>query len=220
MQIASDNLPISVTAGTALAALTLATLAARRVSWRTLVQDPAVFHRWAICAVSLMVLWSIRTDVPVAPGLHVLGVTTVTLVLGVAPAALVTLLAQVVTSGTAGDLFAVPANWLASSVVPIACTEAWRRVVLRVLPADPFAFIFGSGFFGAALAAIVAYLATLSLGPSSMFGQDAVPSWSAFLLLVGFPEAFINGAIVTLLVVYIPDQMAGFHPAYRARRPL
>jgi len=209
-----------VAAGTALAALTLAALAARRVPWRTLVQDTAASHRWAICAVSLMVLWSIRSDVPVAPGLHILGVTTVTLVLGVAPAALVTLLAQVVTSGIGGDLFAVPANWLASSVVPIACTEVWRRVVLRALPADPFAFIFGSGFFGAALAATVAYFATLTLGPPSMFGQDAVPSWGAFLLLVGFPEAFINGAIVTLLVVYIPDQMAGYHPAYRARRPL
>jgi uncharacterized membrane protein len=72
-------------AGSGAATLLLAGAAGRRVRWRTLLQDPAAIHRWAICAVSLMVLWSIRTHVPVAPGRHSLGVTTVTLVLGVSP---------------------------------------------------------------------------------------------------------------------------------------
>jgi len=220
MQIDSDNLSLIALTGTGLATLSLAAMAARRVHWRTLAQDPVAFHRWAICAVSLMVMWSIRTHVPVAPGLHVLGVTTVTLVLGVCPAALVTLLAQVVIGVIGGDIAGIPSNWLASSAIPIACTEGWRRLVLRWLPPDPFAFIFGSAFFGAALAAATAYLVTMVLGPPAIFGDGAVTSRGAFLLLVGFPEAFINGAIVTLLVVYVPDQLAGYDPAYRARRPL
>lgn len=207
-------------AGSGAAALLLAGAAGRRVRWRTLLQDPVAIHRWAICAVSLMVLWSIRTHVPVAPGLHILGVTSVTLVLGVSPAVLVTLLAQVVTGALSGDLAGIPWNWIASAAIPIVCTEAWRRLVLRILPPDPFAFIFGTAFFGAAVATMAGYLVLILLGPPAMFGQGAVPSWGAFLLLVGFPEAFINGAIVTLLVVYVPDQLAGYDPAYRTRRPL
>jgi len=220
MQIASANVSMLALAGSGAATLLLAGAAGRRVRWRTLRRDPTAIHRWAICAISLMVLWSIRSDVPVAPGLHILGVTTVTLVLGVPSAALVTLLAQAVTGALSGDLASVPCNWLASAAIPIACTEAWRRLVLRMLPPDPFAFIFGSAFFGAALAAAVAWLVIMLVGPPAMFGQGAVPSRGAFLLLVGFPEAFINGAIVTLLVVYVPDQLAGYDPAYRARRPL
>ncbi len=220
MQIDSDNLSLFVVAGSGLGAIAVAAMAARRVSWRKLIQEPVAFHRWAICAVSLMVMWSIRTDVPVAPGLHVLGVTTVTLVLGVSPAALVTLLAQGVTSAMAGDVIGIPSSWLASSVVPIVCTEAWRRLMLRLLPPNPFAFIFGSAFFGAAIAAAAACLVTMLLGPPAMFGDAAVQSWGAFLLLLGFPEAFINGTIVTLLVVYVPDQLAGYDPVYRVRRPL
>jgi uncharacterized membrane protein len=220
MQIDSDNLSIATLAASGVATLGLAALAARRVRWRTLSQEPPAFHRSAICAVGLMVIWSIRTDVPVAPGLHVLGVTTVTLVLGVSPAALVTLLAQAVTGAIGGDLAGIPANWLASSAIPIALTELWRRLVLRLLPPDPFAFIFGSAFFGAAIAVAAAYLVALALGQSALFGAGAVPSWGAFLLLVGFPEAFINGTIITLLVVYVPDQLAGYDPVYQTRRPL
>lgn len=220
MQIASQNLSMLALAGSGAATVFLAGAAGRRVHWRTLLQDPTAIHRWAICAVSLMVLWSIRTEVPVAPGLHVLGVTTVTLVLGISPAALVTLLAQVVTSTLSGDLTGVPSNWIISAAIPIVCTEAWRRLVLKILPPDPFAFIFGTAFFGAAVAAMIACLVIMLLGPPAMFGQGAVPSLGAFLLLVGFPEAFINGAIVTLLVVYVPDQLAGYDSAYRTRRPL
>jgi uncharacterized membrane protein len=53
-----------------------------------------------------------------------------------------------------------------------------------------------------------------------MFADGAVHSWGALLLLVGFPEAFINGAIVTLLVVYVPDRLAGYDTAYRVRHRL
>ncbi len=218
MQLDSDSLSLFATTGTCVAALAVAVAAARRVRWRTLASQQPEFHRWAVCAISLMVLWSIRTDVPGAPGLHILGVTAVTLVLGLWPAVMVTLLAQAVTGVLGGDIAGIPINWLASSVIPIVVTEAWRRLVLKLLPADPFAFIFGSAFFGSALAVSAASLATLLFGPPAAFGQGAVPSWGGFFLLVAFPEAFINGAIVTLLVVQHPDHLAGYDAAYRVRR--
>lgn len=106
-------------------------------------------------------------------------------------------------------------------MVPITCTGIWRKVVLRWLPPDPFAFIFGAAFFGAALAVISTYLCGLALlGEPAMFRTGAVPSWGAFLLLVGFPEAFINGAVITMLVVFAPDRLAGYDRSYQRRHRL
>lgn len=220
MQIESAGISQTALLGTLVLTLLLIAGFARRIEWRKLAL-PSVFHLWAICAVSLMVLWSVRTGAASGPGLHVLGITTVTLVLGVPAAAMVTLLSQCVTSMVAGDPAALGMNWLFSSLLPILVTEIWRRTMLRWLPPDPFAFIFGTAFFGAALAVAAAYLAGLAfLGESGMFADGAVPSWGALLLLVGFPEAFINGAIVTLLVVYVPDRLVGYDAAYRVRHRL
>ncbi|KPK61613.1 MAG: hypothetical protein AMJ59_00980 [Gammaproteobacteria bacterium SG8_31] len=221
MQIDSAVLSQTVLMGSYGVALPLVGAFARRIGWRRLATSSSEFHLWAICAVGLMVLWSVRTGVTAGPALHVLGVTTVTLVLGVPAAALITFLAQGVTSFIANDVTGLPMNWLISSVVPITVTELWRRLTLRCLPHDPFAFIFGAAFFGAALAVAAAYLVGLAfVGEPGMFRAGAVPSWGAMLLLVGFPEAFINGAMVTLLVVYVPERLAGYDPAYRVRHRL
>jgi len=220
MQIDSAHLAPAIIWASWVLAFLLALACGRRIEWSRLAQQPD-FHIWAICTVSLMVLWSVRTGGSAGPALHVLGVTTVTLVLGVPTAALATLLAQFVTGVVSGDIAGAALNWLVSSVVPALVTEYWRRLMLRWLPPDPFAFIFGTAFFGAALAVAAAYMAGLAfLGEPEMFRAGAVPSWGALLLLVGFPEAFINGAIVTLLVVYVPDRISGYDRAYRVRHRL
>ena len=84
-----------------------------------------------------------------------------------------------------------------------------------------FGVVTGCADPGAAEAPAAAYLAgLLFLGEAEMFADGAVPSWGALLLLVSFPEAFINGAIVTLLVVYVPERLAGYDAAYRVRHRL
>ncbi|UCC15034.1 MAG: hypothetical protein JSW21_03530, partial [Gammaproteobacteria bacterium] len=152
------------------------------------------------------------------PGLHVLGVTTVTLLTGLTPAFLITLLAQTVTSLLVGDVSGIAPSWVVSSLVPVLVTECWRRLVLRCLPADPFVFIFGSAFFGAAIAAASAHLlAMMLLGSPTEIWPGAGPAWPGFILLIAFPEAFINGTLITLLIVYCPDAVRGYASAYESR---
>ena len=189
--------------------------------WRGLVREPRRFHVLAICSVSLMVLWSIRADVGGGHGLHLLGVTTVTLLAGPLRAALVTLLVQGVTSLMTGDPGGLLCNWLLVSVVPIAVTEGWRRLVFRLLPKHPFAFIFGSAFFGAAAATVAVVLVAAALvSVSSPYGQVVASSPVSFMLLMAFPEAFINGAIITMLVVFSPGWIVAYGPAYERRSRL
>mgnify|MGYP001822858826 FL=1 len=192
--------------------------AVRHFGWRILATDSRQFHVFAACAVSLMVLWSIRAQAQPGPGLHVLGVTTVTLLAGLAPACLITLVAQAVTSLLMGDAAGIAPSWVVSSLLPILVTESWRRLVLRCLPADPFAFIFGSAFFGAAIAVTSVHLvAMLLLGSPADIWPGAVSGWPGLILLLAFPEAFINGALMTLLVVYCPDAVRGYASTYESR---
>jgi uncharacterized membrane protein len=221
MQIDSSTLAPTALFAISGVGLTLAVAVVILFPWKGLIREPRRFHVLAICAVSLMVLWSIRADVGGGHGLHLLGVTTVTLLAGPLRAALVTLLAQGVTSLMTGDPGGFLCNWLLISVVPIAVTEGWRWLVSRLLQRDPFAFIFGSAFFGAAAAAVAVVLATAALVPvSSPYGQVVESSPVSFMLLMAFPEAFINGAIVTMLVVFSPGWIAAYGPAYERRSRL
>jgi uncharacterized membrane protein len=221
MQIDSSTIgsaPLYLLSG---AGLVLVCLTVRLFPWKGLVAEPRRLHVLAVCAVSLMVLWSIRADVGGGLAIHLLGVTTVTLLAGPVRAALVTLLAQAVTGILGGDPAGVFCNWMLVSVLPIAVTDAWRRLVYRLLPKDPFAFIFGSAFFGAAVATLAVVLAGAALvSVSSPYGQ-AVESYPVeFMLLMAFPEAFVNGAIVTMLVVFSPGWLAAYGPGYERRRRL
>jgi uncharacterized membrane protein len=112
-------------------------------------------------------------------------------------------------------------NWLLVSIVPIAVTEGWRRLVSRLLPRDPFAFIFGSAFFGAAAATVAVVLASAAMvSVSSPYGQAVESAPVGFMLLMAFPEAFINGAIVTMLVVFSPGWIAAYGTGYERRSRL
>lgn len=220
MQIDADLITPAWLWATRLASLIVVVLAIRRLDWRVLVRHAPALHRFAACTVALLVLWSIRATVAQGPGLHVLGVTTVTLVLGPAAALIATLLAELVTGLAMDSQSALAASWLAGSVVPVAVTDGIRRLARRSLPRDPFSFIFGCGFFGAGAATAAAHLgAYLMVGAPDQIWPGAVPSPLGFMLLIAFPEAFINGCIITMLVVYCPQWLAGYDASYeRGRR--
>lgn len=218
MQIDPGALPIAWLWVARVLALSVAAWAVWRLSWRSLAADAGETHRFAACAVALTVLWSVRAHVSDGPGLHILGVTTVTLLLGPARALAATLIAEAVTSLTANSPVAPAVSWLVGSVLPVLATEAVRHGVWRWLPRDPFSFIFGCGFLGAALAACVAHLASvLLLGAADTLWPGAVPSWLGFVMLVAFPEGFINGCVITVLVVYWPQHIRGYAAGYETR---
>ncbi|MGB5210153.1 MAG: energy-coupling factor ABC transporter permease [Gammaproteobacteria bacterium] len=221
MQIDADSLSLTWLWVCRLLTLVVAVWAAAGADWQALRRDPSALHRFAACIVALLVLWSIRATVAEGPGLHILGVTTVTLLLGPAMALMATLVAEIATSLGSSSDNAIAASWLAGAVLPVLATDVCRRLVLRCLPRDPFSFIFGCGFFGAALAAAAAYLgAFLMIGAPDQIWSGAVPSSAAFFLLVAFPEAFINGCLITLLVVYCPGRIAGYSAEYERRHRL
>jgi uncharacterized membrane protein len=173
--------------------------------------DSGRIHLLLGSAVSLAVLWLIRARLDPGLGLHVLGVTTVTMLLGWRLALVATALAEVAALGLSVQGFTSPGalaiGWLVSGVVPASVTYGIARLARFHLPRNLFVYLFVCCFFGSALAVggtWAAGLAALAVSghPPPVAAGDSL---FAFLPLVLFPEAFINGALMTLLAVYRPD---------------
>ena len=96
--------------------------------------------------------------------------------------------------------------------MPILVTWLTLNASRRYLPPNPFVYIFICAFFGAAAAMLVgvATNSVLLLGSEQVSFSDLRESYLAILPLLMFPEAFINGLIVTGLVVFKPAWIASF----------
>ncbi len=208
MQLAPELIgPVVLWAGWLVAGLVLAlSFSLRALS--DLLQGSARQHLVLGTAVALSVLWSVRATVDPGVGLHILGMTAAVLLIGWRYALWAGLLAELAISLTGTPaLIMIGPNWLLSAVVPATITALIARAARRALPPNLFVFVFVCCFFGAAGCVLAIHLiVAVLMGLTGMPGiQGTGVSLSAFLPLVMFPEAFINGAVMSLLVVFRPD---------------
>jgi uncharacterized membrane protein len=187
---------------------------------RALRGHPERLHLVLGSAVALAVLWHVSARVDPGVAVHVLGTPLVALLLGWRLALVATALAElalVLTGRSAPG--AAPLSWMLSAVLPatVSWLVAWGARFR--LPRNPFIFIFVCGFFGAGLSLLATWLAVAAL--LSVIGQP-LPSgpgtslW-AFLPLVLFPEAFINGALASMFIVYRPEWVRLYDERFYAR---
>src|SRR5690606_18997371 len=111
------------------------------------------------------------------------------------------------------QLAALGLNGLLLVLIPVGVTHLCALAVERTQPRNLFVYIFFSGFFAAGLAALFCILA--GLGVLLLDGRYPMPPWlndfAGYIWLVMFPEAFINGTVVSALVVFYPDWMETFN---------
>ncbi len=191
------------------AALFAALLKAPWVQFR----DSGFQHVFFGACVAAFFLWQMRAAiVPVLP-IHFLCLTTLTLMFGV-PLAVVA--AAILTTAMCVAGLEVwpswPSSFVALGVVPILVTWLALRASQRYLPPNPFVYIFICGFFGAAAAMLAAMTANslLLLGFEELPLNQLRDGYLTILPLMMFPEAFINGLIVTGLVVFKPAWIPSF----------
>ena len=186
----------------AVAALVYALLRARLPA---LPGDSRGQHIFLGTFVAVAVLWSIRAFGTTSLEIHVLGATAAALVLGAPRALLATAAAQALVAFR-GEFLPDTAvvSWLFSGFLPVLVTDGIRRLTERYLPRHLFIYIFVICFAGAGVALGVSHiLAGLVLGTPA---QEAMPQGGLSLfVLMAFPEAFVNGMVMTMLVVYHPD---------------
>lgn len=189
---------------------------AKTAPWRRLT-DSGQLNVWLGTVVLLVLVWSMKAGVKPGLNLHLLGATMFTLMFGrqLAIVGLSVVLAGVTLNGELQGhpgWIAFGLNALVLAVFPVLLADTIRRGVERFLPANLFVYIFGSAFFGAALTVMAtgvlasALLWLAGVYPAAALLDDYLP----WYLLLGFAEAWLNGALVTLMVVYLPRWVGSF----------
>lgn len=174
--------------------------------WRR-IQNNNVMHAYLGSCVVLLLLWSIRSNV--IPGLeyHYLGATLLSLMFGwqLAFIALSIVLTGLVING-GSDWQSYPLNALLMGLLPSMLSYIIYRVVDRYLPNHFFVYVFVNAFFGAALVLVLTLmLATLILMIGGVYAwSELTTQYIPFIPLMIFPEAFITGFLITVMVVMRP----------------
>lgn len=202
-----------------LVALALLADALRRAHWHAPLRE----HLGWAGATALIVLGH-RASVTLVDGaqLHFLGAAWLALLLGY-PRAMVSM--AVVISAQMLWQHAPASAWglrvLVMGALPI-CAMWWVvRAARRWLPSNLFVFLLGCGLFGVCAVNVLQVGAT-ALVLNALGGHARATLWNEFLpfgLMLAWGEAWLEGMLTTLLVVYLPGSVRLFDERfYLARR--
>lgn len=187
----------------------------RSADWRRLMSDEAVQHSLFGAALVLGLLWHMRAGLVPGLSIHLFGMTAVTLMLGwelAVVAGLLASIAVVITGQESLPLFAV--NGLITVIIPALVSHGIMRWERHRGFTNFFAYIFFCGFFGAGLAVATAGgLMVAMLWLVGVYDWDfLIHDYLRYLPLFLIPEGFVNGAVVTGLMVFNPERLLTLDP--------
>ena len=183
------------------------------VNGQALRQHTELQHIFFMCCFALTVMWSLRAGISSGMGVHFIGLTLATLLMGWPLAIVCGAVALLGTSFLGIESFmGYGVSFMVSVALPVFTSNTVLRLMQRYLPANPFVYIFVGSFFNGAIAMFCVVSATsillVSLGVydwSLVFDQYFI-----YLPLMMFPEAFINGAMVATFVGATPELLSSF----------
>jgi uncharacterized membrane protein len=180
--------------------------------WRRLT-DSRQLHVFLGAIVALIVLWHMRGQVQPGLTFHLLGVTVLTLMFGWSMAIIAASLALVAVCLNAGyGWHGYLVSFLTIVLVPITLSQLALILIRTWLPKHFFVYVLGNGF---ATAWVVGYISGyLAMQLLVMSGAYTMAELSItimpFFPLMFFPEALVNGWIITMMVVFYPAWVHSF----------
>lgn len=217
MVIGADHIPLWLSLGTGLIALICVLAAAWSAPWPALRTATERQHVLLGGLVAMLLLWLLSLEVTAGITIHLLGVTSLTLIVGwrftILGGTLV-LLVHLWLEQQA--IAAAPLAWLFSLMVPATVTRLLAHILRQHGFRNLFVYLLGAGFGGGLLSMLSAALLTVPV--FWLMGQTdwllgIQENWP-FLLLLMFPEGFINGMLVTAFTVFYPDVVKSFDDEY------
>jgi uncharacterized membrane protein len=186
-----------------------------RMPWRGLQEEPWYGGVFILFLAGVAYLWAMQAGLKVNPGLnlHLLGATVLVLTFGwpLALLGLLTVLAVTTAFGGAGwQVFAL--NAVLTAALPVAVSAGIHTLVHRKVPHHPFVYIFLNAFLNAGVTITAVVLATATaLNLAGVYTwAELIREYVRYLPLVIFPEAFISGGAMAILVVYKPHWVLTF----------
>ncbi len=166
--------------------------------WRELLAQQERKNALGVAIVLLPLLWSMSPELAAGVKLQLLGMTTVTLIFGWQLA--------IIAGGMAGLVLAVVGTWSLAALpinlalvvlVPVLVTSLLLAAADKLPRTNLFVYLLGVGFGGGILAILGSFLVgNWLLNP----GLD-----HAVVMLMAFPEGFLNGCLVSAFTVFHPD---------------
>ncbi len=169
-----------------------------RAPWRDMSARQERMTAFGVSVVVLPLLWSMSPELQGGMKLHLLGMTAVTLVFGWELALFAGCLAGLVMAvvGT-WPLPALPFNLLLTVAVPVLVSAGVLAWANRLKRTNLFVYMLGVGFFGS----MMAMGASLFIGNWLLDARLDHP----LVMLLTFPEGFINGTVISALAVFYPE---------------
>jgi uncharacterized membrane protein len=213
MSFAADLLPTWLNLLLGIAMLVTLGLAIRFADWPAITSVPARLHLLFGCSGFCLLLWLLSADLDGAVRIHLLGMTAITLILGLRFALL---------SGSAAllallwlidrPMISLPGAWLCTVAVPAVSSRVVVSQLARIRRQNLFMYTLGGGFAGGMLATLATACTALLLlwlaGQQSLLEQG-LANWPLVTLVI-FPEGFINGMLLTAVCVYHPGIVKTF----------
>ena len=217
MVVAAHLVPFWLNVAVGLVMLICLAFATSTADWAALRAAPERQHVLLGGLVALLLLWLLTLRVVEDLWIHLLGVTSLTLIVGWRFAILGATLVLFAYLWFEGQpLAAVPLSWLFSVLLPATTTRGLAHFLRMHGFRNLFVYMLGAGFGGGVLSVLVLALTALPVfwlvGRPEWIGR-ALENW-AFIFLVLFPEGFINGMLVTAFTVFYPDLVKTFDDDY------
>ncbi|CAH9057799.1 hypothetical protein PSECIP111951_01742 [Pseudoalteromonas holothuriae] len=166
------------------------------------------------CALCLALLWQIKAGILEHLNIHILGVTAATLIMGWRLACLSALLAGLLLVGfTALTATQLPELLIFTAFIPIFLSYNLYLLCYHFLPKHFFVYIFVCAFLCAG--AVGAAKIIISGGYFYLLGlYDLITlqeNYVFYAVIMWFPEAMLNGMLITLLITYRPHWVKTFY---------
>lgn len=186
--------------------------ATQKEQWKELSQ--AHISSWLCCSLVILLTWQLKAQIHAGIAFHILGSTALTLIAGPFRALLSMAVLLGIDFGFGQDDFS---NWGLSfwliAALPIFSTQSILILAQRFFSPNLFVYIFVNCFAAGAVSMWLFGLANCTL----LFFMAAYPAQFLFeemlpiYFLMGWPEAFITGLNLTLLVVWQPAWVSSFN---------
>ena len=147
-------------------------------------------------------------------GIHLFMITAVVMLIGVSPtlmaAAIALILHTLIGAQITWTAFAI--NYVFGVLPPVLISALALKLVSELPQKNLFAYMLGVGFVGAIAARLVTSL--LVYGLLSVSGNSALinmaDNYLPWMLLISFPEGFVNGTIASSSAVFCPHWVRSF----------
>jgi uncharacterized membrane protein len=192
-------------------------IAVIKAPWKLVLSNSERQHLIFGASILLGLFSIMRVDTLEVITFHPLVITAVTLMIGWHFSILAGAISQLILLVAGVDDWSMlGVNFLVTVIIPATVSYGVLKVSQRISLRNLFVFLLGVGFLGAALSSIAVVTITVVL----LFMADydlsisEISKEAPLLLLLIFPEGFLNGTIVTAVTVFKPHLMMTFNEEF------